>query len=448
MKPSPNLRSWHPLGSAGLFRKDPVAFFKKLEALDMPLVEFRLAILRCTYLNSASAIKYAMQTNLQNFSKGGIFYQTAQEIVGDGLVFLNGEVWKNRRMALNPLFYKQSIESYFEVMCQQASALCQKWDTAAAQNQPVNAVEDIHYSAFSIGAQTLFGTGLYEQEIQTLIREMDFMLVEVKRRTEQGISLPLFVPTPKNIRLKRSMRTFDSLVTELIARQSSENQQYTLISLLQHIKDEATGKPALSEKNIKDEIKVFFVAGTDTSTHSLAWTLYLLAKHPVVLRKLQQEIDTVVGAESLTLAHTEALEYTEQVLQEAMRLYPPAWLISRSVETDDQVEGFSIRKHTNVFISPYMLHRHPNYWVNPDAFEPERFAAEQKASIPKDAYIPFGIGGRKCIGFRFAMLEMKTILTLLVQRFEWQIPLPDQVKAEFSSTLKPQNLQLLIQSRL
>lgn len=445
MKPTPyaTSSSWL-LGNTNEFRQDPVAFFRSLESLEKPLAGFRLAVLDCCYLASAGAVKYALQMNMPNFIKGGVFYTTAQAIVGDGLVFLNGEHWKERRVVLNPLFYKESIERYFNLMLAETQNHIEKWKKQG--QTPVDVVHDMHQLTFMIGAKTLFGEGLSIEQIQTLIAQMNFMLAEIKQRTESGLPIPLWLPTPANRRLQRVMNEFDALVEHLIDYQSEKKDTLTLISLLQRIEHADTGKPLLNMKQIEEEIKVFFVAGTDTSAHALAWAIYLLALHPEVRQNIAAEVNRIAGAEQLSLGHLQQLDYTEQVLSEVLRLYPPAWLISRSTLREDAIDGYRVKKNSNIFISPYMLHHSSKYWQDPEVFNPERFSEENIAKINKDAYIPFGTGGRKCIGYRFALMEMKMILALLVKHFSWELIDGDKVEKEFSSTLKPKNLTIQLKS--
>ncbi|EAY31961.1 cytochrome P450, putative [Microscilla marina ATCC 23134] len=427
------------LGSATEFRKSPPAFFKRLESLNSPIARFRLAHLNCYYPNSEEAIFHILKTNYKNYLKGGIFFDIARGIFGNGLVFVNDELWVSQRRIMNPVFRKQAVESYFDNMMHHTMCMIERWrkKSQKATKESINAHQDINTLTVSIATDTLFGGSLNEQAIQTLLANMELMLSENKRRVSNGFSPPFWIPLPSNKKLKKAIIEYDQIVGEVISKRAqAKDESYSMIDLLLHSKDNETGK-SLNLQQVIDEVKLFFVAGTDTSANAVTWLLYLLCENPKVEAKLREELEQQLGNQKPDIAALGKLPYMMQVIYEALRLYPPAWLFSRSNVEEEEVEGCLIKKNGNIFISTYMLHRNPKYWDNPEEFKPERFADVDITKLK--SYIPFGFGPRRCIGERFGMMEIQLILIMLLQNFTWQIDESVEVLPAFESTLYPQN---------
>lgn len=424
------------LGSALKMKKSPVGFFKELEQTGSPVVNFRLAHMKCCYLAHPDAVAHVLQENHKNYLKGGVFYDIARGIFGNGLVFSNEKLWVQQRRIMNPLFHKKAIDSYFDIMVRHTLHLFSEWKDHI--HQPVDAHAELNKLTTNIATETLFGSSLSQQSTKVLLECMDFMLSENQKRAMMGFSLPYWIPTKSNIKLKSSILKYDHIVRELINFKSSETGSDTsLIALLLSAKDEETGE-FMSLQQIIDEVKVFFVAGTETSANALTWTMYLLAQHPEVEKELRAEIEQKLNGRVPTLEDLNNLPFTMQVLNEAMRVLPPAWLVSRVNIAEDEISGVTLKKNTSLFISPYMINRHPAFWPLSDKFDPKRFEKPLSSEQAK-AYIPYGFGPRKCIGYRFANMELCTLLVLMIQNFHWSLARAHSVEPEFASTLKPKN---------
>jgi len=212
---------------------------------------------------------------------------------------------------------------------------------------------------------------------------------------------------------------------------------HTMLDLLIQAKDPASGE-VMNPQQLIDEVRIFFAAGTETSANALTWTLYLLSQHSQKMKQLKLEVKKVLGNNPPALEILEQLPYLDQVVKESLRLYPPAWISSRTNEEADSFNGFEIPAGSNIFYSAYMLQRNPAYWTYANRFMPERFASENQATLPLQAFIPFGAGPRKCIGDRFALMEIKIILIRLLQNYHWELKAGFQPKPAFLGTLQAQ----------
>ena len=208
--------------------------------------------------------------------------------------------------------------------------------------------------------------------------------------------------------------------------------------MLVFARDEETGQ-SMSDKQLRDEVMTIFLAGHETTANALGWTWYLLSRHPEVTRRLETELAEVLGGQTPTLDDLSKLNYTSMVIQEAMRLYPPVWIIGRNAVKADQIDGYDIPADSSIMLSPYVTHRHTNFWDNPEGFDPERFNPERAKGRPYFAYFPFGGGPRLCIGNNFALMEAKLVLATVAQRYRLELVPGHPVEPEPLVTLRPKH---------
>jgi cytochrome P450 len=219
-----------------------------------------------------------------------------------------------------------------------------------------------------------------------------------------------------------------------------------LLGMLLAARDEETGE-GMSDTQLRDEVLTLFVAGHETTATTLAWAWSLLAAHPEVEQRLHAEVDTVLGGRTPTVADLPALSYTRMIVDETLRLYPAGWLFSRMPEADEEVDGYRIPAKSTVFISPYITHRHPDFWQNADTFDPQRFAPEQSESRPRYAYFPFGGGPRMCIGNNFALMEAHLIVAMIAQTYRLRLAPGAVVEPKAGVTLHPEGIQAILEPR-
>ncbi len=248
---------------------------------------------------------------------------------------------------------------------------------------------------------------------------------------------PLSVPTPRNLRMQRTIHTLDQLVYRMIAeRRSRETERDDLLSMLLSAQDEETGQ-GMNDRQVRDEVMTLLLAGHETTANTLTWTWYLLSQSPEVERRLHAELNEVLDGRVPTVADLPELKYTRMVIEEALRLYPPTPLLSRKAIAGDEVQGYPIAANSMIMISPYAVHRHPALWEEPERFDPERFTPERAAARSAYAYFPFGGGPRICIGNNFAMMEAQLILSTVAQRYQLRLIPGHPVEPQMVVTLRP-----------
>jgi cytochrome P450 len=289
---------------------------------------------------------------------------------------------------------------------------------------------------FRIVGLTLLSTDV-EGDAAEFGRALDVALHWANDYSEQMVRIPPWVPTLKNLRYRRAKRTLDELVQRIVSeRRRSGDPGRDLLGLLLAARDEATGE-GMSDNDLRDEVMTLVLAGHETTANALTWTFYLLAKNPDVVAKLRAEVREVLGDREPAFEDLPRLGYAERVVQESMRLYPPAWILERAAQADDVLSGHRIPAGTTVVITPYLMQRDPRCWDDPERFDPDRFAPDRFSERQKQAYLPFGDGPRICIGKGFAMMEAKIALVMIARRFDVELSAPDTIGMEPSITLRP-----------
>jgi cytochrome P450 len=250
----------------------------------------------------------------------------------------------------------------------------------------------------------------------------------------------------RDLKFAFQFRSLARLVGELIQRRrQTQEQHFDFLSMFMLSRDRDTDEP-MPDKELIDEVLTLIVAGHETTAAALTWTWYLLSHHPEAAEQLQAEVDRTESRDALRLDAAEALSFTHRVLQESLRLYPPGWLLTRRAIEADELGGFAIAPRTDVFISPYMLHRHPEFWSVPEEFRPERFAGAEERH--RFAYIPFAVGPRHCIGENIAMFEMLVHMHTMVRRFRLRRATNEPIELEAQINLRPRsNLMMMVETR-
>jgi cytochrome P450 len=256
-------------------------------------------------------------------------------------------------------------------------------------------------------------------------------------RLTSPLSLPLNFPTPRNLRARRALRRLERTVQLMIQthRGQGTDGYSDLLSLLLG----QTGQQALDDKQVRDEVMTFLLAGHETTAATLAWTLYLLAQHPATEERLHDELEHVLAGRAPTQTDLPQLVYTRMVIEESLRLYPPIWLIPRQAVTTDRIGEYEIPANSDILLCVYSLHRHAAFWPDPDRFEPERFAAEKTSVRAPCSYLPFGAGPRSCLGGRFGMMEAVFVLAMVAQKYRLKLAANQHVQPEASLSLHPRD---------
>jgi cytochrome P450 len=296
-------------------------------------------------------------------------------------------------------------------------------------------------------AQALFSADA-SADVATVGHALDVVLAETNYRMLHLFQPPLELPTRRNRRFVRSRGTLDRIVYRIIdERLRTEENNGDLLSLLVHARDEDTGE-RMNRKELRDEVITLYLAGHETTAMNLTWTWYLLSQHPQVERNLHDELDSVLGGRTSTVEDLPKLRYTTMVIAESLRLYPPAWSVARQAIQDDEVGGYAVPKGAPITMVQYITHRHPEFWDDPECFDPERWTPDRAAKRPKFTYFPFGGGPRLCIGNNFALMEAQLILATLAQHYRVQVVPGHPVVPEPLLTLRPKyGMQVTLEAR-
>jgi len=360
-------------------------------------------------------LRDVLVTHAADWGKTHTAFQQLSRVLGEGLLTTDGAVWQRQRRLVQPAFARSRMEGYAAVMVDEARRTADTWTDGDTRD--VSA--DMMALTLRIVSRTLFGHDA-AGDIAPVAHSMR-ALQDLAARPEL---LPPWMPSPWRHRLERATATLDRMMHGLIDARRNAGPGHAADDLLQRLldarDDEGDGK-GLSQKEIRDQLVTLFLAGHETTSHALGWTWYLLSQHPEAAATLHAELDRVLGDRLPTLADLDALPYTEQVLKESMRLYPPVYLLARKAIADTTLGGHAVKAGSELVLWTYFTHRDPRWYPDHAAFRPERFAPEAEAALPRLAWVPFGAGPRACIGRAFAMMEAKLLLATLARSFRVEL---------------------------
>jgi cytochrome P450 len=386
-------------------------------------------------LIDAQHVEYVLQTNSRNYRKGRNYKEVAAA-TGNGLFVSEGDVWLRQRRLAQPAFHRQRIASFAEMMTDSCEAMLERWEGFAERGEAVEIGAEMLRLTLGIVGKAMFSRDLSD-EADMVSQSFEVIRKHTTNRIMSVIKFPASFPTPQNRRFRRAIATAERMVYDLISeRRRGQGNPDDLLSLLMAARDEETGE-GLSDKELRDQAVTIIGAGYETTTQALAWTWYLLAKHPEIENKLHAEISNALGGRAPTFEDLPSLKYTLMVFQEAMRLYPPAWAISRAAIETDEIGGYRVPANSEILLLPYITHRHPKYWERAEEFYPEHFLPEKVAARPRFAYFPFGGGARQCIGNNFALMEAQLIIATVAQKYRLRLTDEQPIEPETSITLRP-----------
>ena len=392
-------------------------------------------------------VKYILQENNRNYdNRDTPAWNKLRPLLGNGLVLNSGQSWLQQRRLMQPAFHRKRIATLTTTMTDESAAMIARWQAPAARGTPLDILAETTNLTMQIILKTMFSTDLGD-DTEAVAHAMTTVLERTGKRLRSLASVPERWPTPGNRAFRRALHTLDAFVYRIIAeRRRNGKDMDDLLGMLLAARDEETGE-GMSDRQLRDETMTMFVAGHETTSTLLAWIWHLVAAHPDVERRLHAEVGAALDGRTPTAADLSALPYLRMVIDETLRLYPPGWILTRSPEADDEVGGYRIPAKSVIFLSPYLTHRHPDYWENADTFDPERFAPEHAAGYARFAYWPFGGGPRQCIGNNFALMEAQLIVAMVAQSYRLQ-PLPGTVVEPTAGvTLQPRGLRMTVHPR-
>jgi len=412
------------------------------------IIAQRLLWRRTFIINEPGAIRHVLLDNADNYIKSEVSRRVLEPGLGRGLLTSEGETWRRHRRIMAPAFDPRSVAGYAPVMTAMAEELLSKWDALPERSELDVAAAMMHVTLHII-SRAMFSSDsdnivdLVERGVgqyQTIVRPRLLDLLHIPEWITRIVS-------PQNIDgiFDEFDKSVDRLLTERGRAPDAEPED--LLARLLAARDSETGG-GMTPKEVRDQVVTIFMAGHETTAQALSWTWYLLSQHPAVEAKLHDELSAVLAGRTPRHDDIASLRYTRMVIEESMRLYPPAHTTARQPIATDEVLGHRIPAGAEVLIVPWLLHRKPSLWERADRFEPERFAPERAASRPRFAYIPFGAGPRICIGAAFAMEEAMLILATIAQRYRLRLKPGHPVEPQGLITLRPRyGLQMILERR-
>lgn len=385
------------------------------------IVYFKLLGSDYYLLNHPNDIEDAIARQAQSMARDE-YTETLERSLGHGLLTSDGELWRRQRKLMAQAFTPKRIQDYGETMV----AVTDRGLNLHA-GQVINLHTEMSRITMEVVAAVLFGAAITAEQVALVGATMATLNEFYANSPEAVLMLPRWVPTPLNRRVNAAVEQLDTVVYSIIGRRrrGGERRHDLLDTLLAAHDDSGAG---MSDRQLRDEVTTLFLAGHETTSLALAHTIYLLAKHPEIERRLVSELDAVLAGRLPTAEDAKALRYTKQVLDESMRLYPPAWTTGREVEREVEIAGYRIPAGAQLMMSQWLVHRDARFFPDPEAFDPDRWRPERAKLLPRYAYFPFGGGPRVCIGNHFAMLEATLLLAVLMQRHHFEL-LPGQTLA-------------------
>lgn len=407
----PGPRPWPLVGNLPEFGRDPLAFLTACAGEHGDIVGIRLAAWPAWLLNHPRLFEQVFVTHNRSFVKHRFFWRHVDALFGDGLLTAEGDFWLRQRRLAAPAFHRDRIAAYARVMVELADAMAASWRTG----ERLDMHDEMMELTLRIVVRTLFGVDAPE-DVTRLGQAFSVAVAEIAARFRRPFRIPDAVPTPGNLRYRRALGTLDGYITGVIAeRRRDRNDRGDLLSMLLEAQDEdGTG---MSDHQVRDEAVTLFLAGHETTAIALSWAWMLLSQHPEVDERLTMELDGALGGRLPAPDDLPRLPYTQAVVKETLRLYPPAWVIGREAAVPCEIDGLPMATGTTVFMSPWVVQRDGRFYEAPDEFRPERWLDGSAARLPKYAYLPFGAGPRLCIGNTFALTEAALVLATVARRF-------------------------------
>jgi cytochrome P450 len=433
----PGPKRYPIVGSLPDLAKDPMQFLFGAQRQHGDRFYYQMMNNHVYFLAHPDDIKHVLQDNHRNYYKHKL-YGLVKPLIGEGLLTSEGETWLTNRRLIQPVFHRQRIAGFAEMMQESTVALIETRLRNYHDGRAFDLLPEMMRLTLTVVARALFSRDI-SGDADEVGRALSYALEFTNRRIMSAIPVPLSVPTPANQTFQRALETLDGVVLGMIQeRRQSAEEQDDLLGMLLSAQDADTGE-GMSDRQVRDEAMTLFLAGHETSAAALTWLFYLLSRHVAVYDKLKDEIAQVLQGRAVTLDDLPQLGYTRMVIDETLRLYPPAWMIGRYALRDDMLPGkpVAIPAGTNVSVSPYVTHRHSQFWDNPEGFEPERFSPERAKGRHRYAYFPFAGGPRQCIGNTFALMEMTIIVATLMQHLNLELVSGQTVIPDPGITMRP-----------
>jgi cytochrome P450 len=397
------------------------------------IAQFKLLNKNYLLVTNPDYVKYILQDNYKNYIRGRSV-ETGRVLLGNGLPLIDGDFWLRERRILQPAFHHERLGKLANVVTNVIDIFMQDWEEKSRGNQTLDLDDEMMRLTLTVIIKSMFSAKI-DDKIQSLSHAFNVASKFMLWRSQQMWAPPLSVPIPRNVKYNRALKVLNDTIYPLVADRR-KNPKDDLLGMMLEMRDVDTNE-GMSDRQARDEIVTIFFAGHETTAATLSWAFYLLSQHPEIEERVRAEVEDVLNGRRPAFADLPRFVYLQQVINEVLRLYPAAYLFAREAVVDDQLDGYPIPANTLIFISPFVTHRDPKYWPDPERFDPDRFTPEQVASRPRHVYYPFGEGPHLCIGNNFALMEMQLILVMTLQRFRLRFVPNHPIVFKPEATLRP-----------
>lgn len=421
------------VGSLAVLGRDPLGFLTQCAHEYGDIVPLRLGLTPACLITSPDYIEQVLKER-EVFAKSRGF-RALRTLLGEGLLTNEGDSWFRQRRLAQPIFHQKRIMGYGAVMVDYAEQMLATWQDGETRDVHT----DMMRLTLNIVMKTIFSRDVSEEEAKDVAHALDVAMHWFESKRKQGFLIWEWFPRPENIRYRNAIHQMDKTIYAIIdQRRTSGEEPGDLLSMLMQARDEDDGSQ-MSDKQLRDEVATLILAGHETTANALSWTWMLLSQHPQVQARLVEELQQVLGGRSPSVADLPHLRYTNMVIKEALRLYPPVAIFGREATQEYYLGACQIPHGCRILISQWVMHRNPRYFDDPEVFQPERWAGDLEKQLPRGVYFPFGDGPRICIGKGFALMEAVLLLATIAQKYQLSLVPDFPIVPEPSITLRPEH---------
>src|SRR5688572_4395495 len=441
----PGPRGLPILGMLPAVRRDPTGVFMRAARRFGDIAYLKIGPRQGYLITNPADVRHVLQDNARNYHKSPL-YQKLRMSFGNGLLTSEDEFWLRQRRIAQPAFHRQRVAGLARVMTTAAQEVAAGWHTVASNGKPVDIAEEMMRLTRTVVLRALLGTDL--GPLGTRLDHAWTLINEHIGKSFWSLGLADMFRPAKRTRFEAARAVLRDAVDHVISeRRRRPSDEADLLSMLMSTRADETGE-TMTDEQLRVEVTTFLIAGQETTALALTWTWYLLSQNTIARRRLEEEIDSALNGRAPGYDDLVNLPYTRMVIEEAMRLYPPAWGFARQAQSGDQLGGYHLPRGWLAFVIPYVMHRLPAFWPDPEAFDPDRFSPERSADRPKFVYLPFGAGPRQCIGNQFALIEAQLSVATLAQGYRLHLVPKHPVEAWPLITLRPRfGMPMVIERR-
>jgi len=426
----------HHVYEINAISKNPIPFFTRLIKKYGNVVNAYF-LSRFYLTDDPEVIRHIFQKNNRNYVKTKRIIGAVRLQIGNGLLTSEGKYWLKQRRAIQPGFHRERLDNISKIMVEEINRyMTEELDKHAASKEAFFMDKEMMHLAYRLVSKSLFGSEAEDEKLKII----DEVITEGQEFTVYTIRKPYIKPwlliSGAYKRNQKRKKVADDLIMEIInERKNSGEKRDDLLQML--LETEYEDGTKMTDQQLLDECMVLYVAGHETTALALTWAWYLISTHPKIDGQLQAATQSVLENRDPGFSDLRSLSYASQIIDETMRMYPPAWLLDRSAVNDDEIGGYTIKKNRDIFVFVYGMHHNAKYWNDPEVFDPERFSAENKKNHVPYSYLPFGGGPRLCIGNNFALMEMQLILSMFTKRYRFEVIPEHKVEMNPMITLRP-----------